>query len=426
MKLLIIIAIFGVMLGIDFYAYQSVKTASKKKMPQLQRLVRRAYWLLTAITWLAVVFLMVANNFQTISIVTRNFIATGIFTVYGAKLLVSVILLIEDIARLVKWLFSKLFHKPQSLKVSSISSASPDHPKLISRSEFLAKTGLLVSAFPVVGISFGILSGAHDYRVRRVKIVLPNLPKTFDGLRLAQISDIHTGSFFNKTAVRGGVEMLLAEKPDIITFTGDLVNYVASEVRDYMPLFEKLKAPLGVYSVLGNHDYGDYVQWASPEEKYKNLEDLKKAHALMGWRLLVNQHHFIEENGEKLAIIGVENWGMGRFPKYGKLTEACRGTEEAATKVLLSHDPSHWELQVRPTCPDIDLTLSGHTHGMQFGVEIPGFRWSPSKYLYKHWADLYQEGNQYLYVNRGFGYIGFPGRIGILPEITILELCRQA
>lgn len=419
MKLLIFITIFLVMLGIDFYAYQSVKaTFQKSSSLRKQQFAKQAYWLLTVVAWVVITLFVMMN--KSLSIVTRNFLMTGVFTVYGAKLFVSFFLLLEDVVRLMKWIFTKFFPQPTT------DTTPAENNPLMSRSEFLAKTSLLVSAFPVVGISFGILSGAHDYRIRKVRVVLPNLPKAFDGLRLAQISDIHSGSFFNKTAVRGGIEMLLAEKPDIIAFTGDLVNYVANEVTDYLPIFGKLKAPLGVYSVLGNHDYGEYVQWNSIEEKLQNIEDIKKAHTLMGWQLLVNQHRFIEENGEKIAIIGVENWGMGRFPKYGKLTEACLGTEEATTKILLSHDPSHWDLQVRPLRPDIDLTLSGHTHGMQFGVEIPGFRWSPSQYLYKRWADLYKEGSQYLYVNRGFGYIGFPGRVGIFPEITILELHQQA
>jgi predicted MPP superfamily phosphohydrolase len=271
---------------------------------------------------------------------------------------------------------------------------------------------------------YGIVSGAHDYRIRRKTVFLPNLPKSFDGITIGQISDIHSGSFFNKTAVKGGVEMFLKEKPDVIFFTGDLVNNETDEVRDYIDIFNKLNAPLGVYSITGNHDYGDYKQWASTEAKQKNFRDLIDAHRTLGFDILLNQHRYIEQGGEKIAIIGNENWGGGRFTKYGKLDKAYSGIEDASLKLLLSHDPSHWDAQVRPLYPDIDMMFAGHTHGFQFGVEIGDFKWSPSQYVYKQWAGLYQEGSQYLYVNRGFGYLGYPGRVGIPPELTIIELKR--
>jgi hypothetical protein len=218
--------------------------------------------------------------------------------------------------------------------------------------------------------------------------------------------------------------MFLKEKPDLIFFTGDLVNNETSEVKEYLEIFSKLQAPLGVYSVTGNHDYGDYKSWSSKEAKENNFQDLIQAHNLMGFDLLMNENRIIELSGDKLAILGIENWGAGRFAKYGKLQEAYAGTEEASVKLLLSHDPSHWDAQVRPNYPDIDVAFAGHTHGFQFGVEIGNFKWSPSQYVYKQWADLYQEGNQYLYVNRGFGYIGYPGRVGIPPELTVIELKR--
>jgi predicted MPP superfamily phosphohydrolase len=268
----------------------------------------------------------------------------------------------------------------------------------------------------------GILTGAHDYRVHRHIIKLPNLPKSFHGIRIGQLSDIHSGSFFNKTAVKGGVEMLLGEKPDIVFFTGDLVNNVAEEVKDYIDIFGKVAAPLGVYSTLGNHDYGEYVSWDSAGAKRKNLKNLMEAHKIMGWNLLMNEHKILQESGESIAVLGVENYGKGRFPKYGQLEKAYRGTEEIPVKLLLSHDPSHWDLEVRPSFPDINLMFAGHTHGMQFGIEIGSFKWSPAQYMYPQWAGLYQQDKQYLYVNRGFGYLGYPGRIGILPEITIIEL----
>jgi predicted MPP superfamily phosphohydrolase len=224
--------------------------------------------------------------------------------------------------------------------------------------------------------------------------------------------------------VKGGVEMFLKEKPDVIFFTGDLVNNQTEEVKDYIDTFNKLKAPLGVFSITGNHDYGDYKQWSSAEAKRKNFQDLIDAHKALGFDILLNEHRYIEQGGERIAILGNENWGGGRFTKYGKLDVAHKGIEDASVKLLLSHDPSHWDAQVRPLYPDIDIMFAGHTHGFQFGVEIGDFRWSPSQYVYKQWAGLYQEDNQYLYVNRGFGYLGYPGRVGIPPELTIIELKR--
>jgi hypothetical protein len=299
--------------------------------------------------------------------------------------------------------------------------------KPITRSEFFDKTAIAAGLVPFASLVTGILSGATDYRVVRKTITLPNLPKSFDGIRIGQISDIHAGTLFNKIAVQGGVEMMLKEKADVIFFTGDLVNYQSDEVDDYISIFEKVRAPLGVFSSTGNHDYGNYRKWSTPEAKAQNIQDLLTAHRLMGYDLLMNEHRFLEAGGEKIAIIGIENWGVGpahRFPKYGKLAEASMGAEEASVRILLSHDPSHWDAQIRPEFPGMDLTLAGHTHGFQIGVEMGDFRWSPSQYVYKQWAGLYRQGEQYLYVNRGFGTIGYPGRIGMPPELTVIELKR--
>jgi predicted MPP superfamily phosphohydrolase len=237
------------------------------------------------------------------------------------------------------------------------------------------------------------------------------------------ISDIHSGSFNNKPAVQKGIDKILKEKPDIILFTGDLVNDKAIEMTDYMDVFRQLKAPMGVYSTLGNHDYGDYARWDTPQEKSANLSRLKQVHAELGWKLLMNEHIVFEKNNEKFALLGVENWSAkGNFPKYGRLSEAYKGTEKIPFKILMSHDPSHWDGEVKMKYSDIDLMLAGHTHGMQFGIEIPGFRWSPVQYMYKQWAGLYTDGLQKLYINRGYGFIGYPGRVGILPEITVITL----
>jgi predicted MPP superfamily phosphohydrolase len=263
----------------------------------------------------------------------------------------------------------------------------------------------------------------YNYTVKRIPLSFPNLPAAFKGLKIVQISDIHSGSFNNMKGVQKGVDKILELKPDLILFTGDLVNNKHDEMIPYLHVFDQLKAPLGVYSIFGNHDYGDYVAWESPQHKIDNLEKLKQVHQKLGWRLLLDEHLPIEKEGEQIALIGIQNWSaLSNFPKYGNLSKAYAGAEKYPFKILMSHDPTHWDAEVRPKFGDIDLTLSGHTHGFQFGVEVPGFRWSPVQYVYNQWAGLYREGEQAIYVNRGYGFIGYPGRIGILPEITLLEL----
>lgn len=287
------------------------------------------------------------------------------------------------------------------------------------------KTAVIAGTIPAVAMTWGIISGAHDYRIRRIKLAIKNLPKAFEGMTIAQISDIHSGSFFNKVAVKGGVEMLMKEKPDMAFFTGDLVNSRAEEVQDYIDIFNKVKAPLGVFSTFGNHDYGDYVQWNTDAAKRQNLKDLALSHKLMGYDLLMDENRTIELGGEKLSIVGVQNIsGQDRFRTYGNLEKAIKGTEESSVKLLLSHDPTHWDKEVNKKFKDIDVMFSGHTHGTQFGVTIAGKTYSPAQWAYKQWAGLYELGDQKLYINRGYGYIGYPGRIGMPPEISIFELIR--
>jgi len=397
---------------IDLYFFQGVLWASKNWTPLWKGVLRIGFWIptvlaITAITW------WTFGNPYTISTSARNFVITGVVAAYISKVLGILVLFSEDLYRGARWV-AGYFGVGVNEKLPGA---------IIPRSEFLSKIAVATAALPVGAFAYGIISGAHDYRIRRVTVKMKNLPKSFDGIRIGQISDIHSGSFWNKTAVKGGVEMLLNEKPDMIFFTGDLVNNQTSEVKDFLPIFEKVKAPLGVYSVTGNHDYGDYHKWASPEAKSKNFQDLVMSHKAMGYDILMNENRIIEQSGEKIAIIGNENWGV-RFSKYGNLEQAYQGTDEAAVKLLLSHDPTHWDAQVRPKYPDIDMMFAGHTHGFQFGVEIGNFKWSPVQYVYKQWADLHREGDQYLYINRGFGYIGYPGRVGIPPELTIVELKR--
>ncbi|WP_246011942.1 metallophosphoesterase [Chryseotalea sanaruensis] len=402
-----------VLLLVDYYVFQAVVQVSKNLSEGWKLSVRLLFWLPTLLTILIILFWTFGNPYS-LGPQFRNWAITGIVGVYFSKFFAVLVLFIDDIQRGIRWMLQS-FSKEESTTTQG---------EVLTRSEFLSKTALIAAAIPFGTMAYGIISGAHDYRIKRVTLRLPNLPQSFDGIKIGHISDIHSGSFFNKTAVKGGVEMLMNEKPDAIFFTGDLVNNESEEVKDYINIFDKLKAPLGVYSVTGNHDYGDYKKWASAEAKRKNFSDLMAAHKQMNFDLLMNENRFLQIGTDKIAVIGIENWGGGGFAKYGKLDEAYRNTNEAAVKLLLSHDPSHWDAQVKKDYQDIDLMFSGHTHGFQFGVEIGDFKWSPSQYAYKQWAGLYSEGNQHLYVNRGFGYIGYPGRIGMPPELTILELKR--
>ncbi|MEZ4827248.1 MAG: metallophosphoesterase [Bacteroidia bacterium] len=417
-----ILALF--LLTIDYYVFQGIKTATQGFSESTRYYLHITYWGITVLTMFALFVYHFADPYW-LGRNVRTAIMVGIFTNYISKFVMVFFLLLDEIWRVIQWIYYKIV----GTSPTPVAEVAPPVPvseaPAITRSEFLAKAGVIAASVPVVGITWGIVSGAHDYRIRKKTISLPNLPASFDGITIAQISDIHSGSFWNRTAVEGGVEMLLKEKPDMIFFTGDLVNNQADEMRDYIQVFNKISAPLGVYSTLGNHDYGDYVSWPSEQAKIKNLQKLIEIHRAMGWDILINEHRIIKEGDDKIAVLGIENWGAkARFPKYGKMDEAYRGTENIPVKLLLSHDPSHWRAEVIPQYPDIDLTFSGHTHGMQFGVEIGDFRWSPVKYVYEEWADLYRHENQYLYVNRGFGYLGFPGRIGIPPEITVIELKR--
>jgi predicted MPP superfamily phosphohydrolase len=411
MTIFIFIFIF---LTIDYYFFQGVLVASKGWNPLWKSLIRYGFWIPTLLTILALFWWTFDDPYR-YSSNFRNWIITGIVATYFSKIVGILFLFIDDLQRGVRWVIS-LFQKN-----SSGSSAG----EVITRSEFLSKTALIAASVPLGAFAYGIISGAHDYRIRKVAIKLPNLPKAFDGIKIAQLSDIHSGSFWNKTAVKGGVEMVLNEKPDAVFFTGDLVNNESSEVKEYMDVFNKLRAPLGVFSITGNHDYGDYKSWASKEAKQQNFKDLVTAHKELGFDLLLNENRFLVQGGEKLAILGIENWGT-RFSKHGLLDKAYLGTEEAAVKLLLSHDPTHWDAQVRPAYKDIDVMFAGHTHGAQFGVNIGVFTWTPVQHVYKQWGGLYHEDNQYLYVNRGFGYLGYPGRVGMPPEITIFELKRGA
>jgi predicted MPP superfamily phosphohydrolase len=400
-----------VVLVLDLYVFQAIKAVSQAASPRLRSTIHTGYWAVSILAVLILCFLPYLYRRFTWMQGYAFFILIGF---YLAKVMVALFLLLDDIRRVIQWVAGRL------LASSSPETAAPAAG--VSRSIFLSWLGLGLGAGLYTSLLHGF-SNKYRYRVRRVRLAFDNLPASFKGLKIVQLSDIHSGSLADPVAVRRGVEMVLAEKPDLILFTGDLVNDIALEVGEYQAIFGCLDAPMGVYSTLGNHDYGDYSWWENAESKKANLDHLKRIQAEMGWRLLMNEHVALERGGEQIALIGVENWSAkARFPKYGRLDEAYAGAQKYPFKILMSHDPSHWDAQVRKEYSDIDLTLSGHTHGMQFGLEIPGFKWSPVQYVYKEWAGLYEEGNQKLYVNRGFGFIGYPGRVGIMPEITVIEL----
>lgn len=343
-----------------------------------------------------------------------RYILSIIMILLICKLLGSVFLLMDDVVRLFRWIYS-LFAHPKNEVV--------DASQGISRLKFFSQLAVTFTVIPAIGFIYGVVRGAYKYRVHKVKVSSPNIPAEFNGFKIVQLSDIHVGSFMSIDPITRAFDIVMQQGADMILFTGDLVNNVTSETHGYEEQFKRLQAPYGVFSILGNHDYGDYVEWENKEAKQANLNALKNKQKDFGWRLLMNEHVPIEKDGVKIALLGIENWGGNmRFPRYGKLHEAYAGAENYPFKILMSHDPSHWDMQVTLEYPEIDLTLSGHTHGMQMGIDIPGFKWSPVQYIYKNWAGLYKQDKQFLYVNRGLGFLGYPGRIGIWPEITVIEL----
>jgi predicted MPP superfamily phosphohydrolase len=399
---------------LDLYVFQALKTVSQQGSERGRQAIFVTYWVVSFFT-IATMLSFPYLQFLQSSKIFRNYVFAILIGLFLAKLIGSLFFVADDIRRGALVLMNKIF------PLSGAQYMGPEGQG-IPRSTFLSWLGLGLGGTLFGTLLFGF-SNKYNYQVKKIKLSFKNLPAAFKGMRMVHISDIHSGSFQDIRAVNKGIDLILKQQPDLIVFTGDLVNDRATEMEPYQNSFGRLTAPLGVFSTLGNHDYGDYVQWPTAQAKVDNLEALKKVHANMGWRLLMNEHVVLEKNGEKIALLGIENWGAkARFPKYGKMDLAHPGTENIPFKILLSHDPSHWDAQVLPQYPGIDLMLSGHTHGMQFGLENPYFKWSPVQWMYKQWAGLYEQGAQKLYVNRGYGFIGYPGRVGILPEITVIEL----
>ena len=411
-RLLIILLLVGLA---EYYSFIAVRAALRSAPPAWRTGVMVLYLVLSALSWLGFV-LFRQINWANVPHLLRNIYIAFVLGFVVGKILILLVMLIDDIRRIITWLIGSMAYRNRV--------AGDGSTKGISRSTFMRQTALVLGGLSVLGFTYGIRN-RYNYHVRRVKLKIPSLPESFRGLKVVQISDIHTGSFDNHTSVSHGIDKIMEQGADMILFTGDLVNNHADEVDPkYQEIFSRLKAPMGVYSTLGNHDYGDYVQWPSKQAKTDNLETLKRTHASMVWRLLMNEHVVLERGNDKIALIGIENWSNhASFPKYGDMAKAYEGLPEKNIpfKILMSHDPSHWRAQVLPEYKDVQLMLAGHTHGMQFGIDSKIFKWSPVQYMYNEWAGLYQEGDQNLYVNRGFGFLGYPGRLGILPEITVFE-----
>ena len=413
--LIIALILSGLSLLLDWYVFAGLKTFTKDwKSLRSRKLIPFGYLVLT----IGVLVLLLAgmSSFRTPKGMTpyHEWVLSIFIAFLISKIFFVLVLFIGDITRFFYGVI-RYFVKPKR------KSKEPFFP---ARRRFVSEIAILVAAVPLSSLFYGILKGKYDFKLHKQTLYFDDLPEAFDGFTITQISDIHSGSFDNTEAVQRGIEMAKAQKSDLFVFTGDLVNNAAWEIEPYLSHFSQLKAPYGQFSILGNHDYGDYIQWNSEAEKAANLERLKQHHKTLGYRLMLDENVVLEKDAQKISLIGVQNWGRG-FIQIGNLDKALVGVPEDAFKILLSHDPTHWEEKVRFHPTTVQLTLAGHTHGAQFGVETAGFRWSPVQYRYLDWAGLINEKNRYLYVNRGFGFLAFSGRLGIWPEVTVITLKKS-
>lgn len=409
-RVIVLVLVILLVFGVDIYAFQAIETATRTN-GWLAAFAHTAYWSVSAGILFFFVYGMI--NMRGSKNIPAYFKATfNIFlTLFVTKATLLIVLFGEDIYR-------------GAIAVAHLFSGSTENI-LPERKVLVSQTGLVLSLIPFVSFVYGTTKGKYRYKVHKQVLHFDDLPDAFDGFTIAQISDVHSGSFDNAEAVEKGIELINKQNADLFVFTGDLVNNHAGEIEPWIDTFKKIKAKHGKFSILGNHDYGDYVQWPSVQAKTDNLDKLKSHHASMDFRLMLNENISIEKDGQSIKLVGIENWGKG-FTMQGDLPKALNGVDNADFKVLLSHDPSHWDAQVKDhETHHIHLTLSGHTHGMQMGIETPLFKWSPVQYRYKNWAGLATENNRHLYVNRGFGFLGFSGRVGIWPEITVIELRKK-
>lgn len=395
---IILLAVFFI---IEIYVYQAIRNITTNNY------IRIGYWVFTLLAYGIILYWILTFNRASRDHQQIQLMVSAMMIFVLPKLLSVIFLLIGDFTRFVEFGFKYFTAK---------ESYFPERRKFISTTA-LAAAGIF-SALAIDGIIFG----KYRHTVRKVKLRFKNLPENFKGYKIVQISDVHSGSFFNPQKLQKAIDLINEQDADVVLFTGDMVNNYADEFKPFIPLFKSIKAKDGKFSILGNHDYGDYGAWNSREEKAQNIPTLKNYQAEAGFKLLRNENIALEKNGEKIYLLGVENWGIKPFPQYGDLDKALKGVPEDAIKVLMSHDPTHFDEVVKKHKTHVHLTLSGHTHGMQFGLDLKNIKWSPVKFKYKKWADLYESEGKYLYVNRGFGVIAYPGRVGINPEITVIEL----
>lgn len=397
---------------LDWYVFSGLKTITNTWQNNSLRLfVNWGYFVFSF--GIIALFLFAMSGFKPSKGIStfQSWILSIFLGLLITKIVIIIILFLGDVGQFIYNLINKI--RPNNESISN--------PNINSRRRFISEIAFMVAAIPLGGTIYAMLKGKYDYKVHRQTIYFDDLPIAFDGFTITQLSDIHSGSFDNTTAMKRGIDLAKAQKSDLFVFTGDLVNNFAWEIEPYIDRFKEIKAPFGQFSILGNHDYGDYAEWPNEIEKTANLEKLKQHHKSLAYRLLLDENITLEKNGQKISLIGVQNWGNG-FKQLGNLDKALNGVDKDAFKILLSHDPTHWEEKVKYHPVKVHLTLSGHTHGAQFGIEIPGFKWSPVKYRYPDWAGLANENGRYLYINRGFGFLGFSGRLGIWPEITVLTL----
>ncbi|WP_144668378.1 metallophosphoesterase [Dokdonia sp. Hel_I_53] len=393
-------------IALDIYAYQAFRFLIKGRWGTV------FYFLITLFVIGGLFYQFSTGGRRNMSALTQFFIVSFVILIV-CKLFIIATMFGEDVYRFFKAIYNKFITKPEGSIIPS-------------RRKFVSQLALGLAAIPFASILYGVFKGRYNFKVLKYELSYDDLPDAFDGYQITQISDIHSGSFDNSEKVNYAIDLINEQASDVILFTGDMVNNLASEMEPWKDSFARLEAKDGKFSVLGNHDYGDYVNWSSNEEKVANLDKLKQIQQEMDFNLLLNEHRFIEKNGQRISLIGVENWGAGGFKKAGDLNKAIAGLADTDFKILMSHDPSHWEFEVKDHPEHFHLTLSGHTHGMQFGIEIPGwFKWSPVKWRYQYWAGIYEDAKQYINVNRGFGYLAFPGRVGIWPEITVITLRKN-
>jgi uncharacterized protein len=401
----VLLLFFLIWAAIEWFSFQAFRTLiQRKKVLVLYQAVSLLF---------AIYFLYTISQFDRSKGQTQQtmFVLGLVLMVYLPKIVLAIVMLTEDVFRVGKG------------SVTFLAKKKREQPFFASRRKFVSQLGLGLAAIPFLSLLYGIFEGKYNFKVIKQQIYFPDLPEEFDGFTITQISDVHSGSFDNPEKINYAIDLVNAQNSDMILFTGDIVNTHAKEMIPWISTFNRIKEhKYGKYSVLGNHDYGEYVTWPSEKEKEQNFQAIKNLYGQIDFKLLLNEHTFIEKGGQKLALIGVENWGHN-FKKLGDIDKASEGLSPQDFKILMSHDPSHWDYIVQHHQKNFHLTLSGHTHGMQFGIEIPGyFKWSLVQYVYKQWAGLYENKGKYVYVNRGFGFHAYSGRVGIMPEITVIEL----